>query len=119
MVLLRQHAGSRNGARLTPFIGSLRLRKLPERHDLKRPRQFHASGSSAADPRTLRVSRRAALVGSGWKAGRQRRACVWKWMGSGIIEIMCLEVDGKRREPGDNVVGSGWEAERGHNVNGN
>ena len=78
--------------------------------------RFHTLGSSgkqrAADPRTLRVSRRAALVGSGWKAGRERRACAWKWMGSGRIEIMCLEVDGKRRETGDNVVGSGWEAER-------
>ena len=33
-------------------------------------------------------------------------------MKSGRIERMCLEVDGKRRETGDNVLGSGWEADR-------
>ena len=54
------------------------------------------------------------------------RCSYWKWMESGKREKsmrldvdgkwenreMCLEVDGKRRETGDNVVGSGWEAER-------
>ena len=65
------------------------------------PSRFEAAPdkrSSAADPRTLRVSRRVALVGSGWKAGRERGACVWKKEG---------KLDNR-----DNVLGSGWEAER-------
>ena len=47
MVLLQDIAGSRNGARLAPVIGSLRLRKLPERHDLKRPGQLHGKREHA------------------------------------------------------------------------
>ena len=83
------------------------MRKLTKRHGLKRPRQLHASGSSAADPRTLRVSRRAALVGGGWIAGRVREREREREREESVRAEVGGELD-KR----DNVCGSEWEAER-------